>query len=672
MSSEDARRTALIEKERLRAKEIVPPVAIGMGMTPELRQRRQHVTDGTTARQADGSPRAVLECPTLPVSLAHGERTWLAAMGALVGRLDEPFQLVVQRRGRHLSGASAADDETSRLRDSYERLLADRWPDRPQRGHRFVMVVLERQAPAAGEALLAAGIETVRVPADRMSALAATPDLEELRSEVRLAGHLGRPLRITECPTLVAADWLAVLRATDADLDVSLHVWPQALASAGQRMVAADLLVTVWAADRVRLDEATRALERALSGRLVRIRRCAFDAEPAFISGRPLGHPGGRRLFPLRTLTSLLSCVWGGDADRDRGLLVGVEPGAGRPLLLDRYALTNRSSLVLGATDADQLSVLKVEVARARVAGAAVTVIDTRGELAAFVEALGGEVIRLDPGAAGPFDAFAVAAGRQGALSARIACLTAVIELLAGGLGDHQAGALEHALSYAFAARGHTDDGDAAVPPSPTARDVLGALESQSARAFGEVKAQIDALAHVVSTHATGLLAGAGHRQPSVPLLACDLSGVPDDQRPAAALLALDHACCQAPDDAPRLVVVDEVAPLVRLPHAAGHLVRLAERGGVGLRLATADVSRLLAGPARRLVASDHLKLLLRQAPDAMPALAELLHLTPAEQSWLLAARPAEGLLVTPDQRLAFALAMTDEEQRLITGGATR
>ncbi len=146
MSSEDARRTPLIEKERPVAKEIGRPAAIGEGMTPEQRQRHLPVSqveiDAAAVRLADGSLRAVLECPTLPVPLAHGERAWLAAMGALLDRLDGPFQLVVQRHGRDLA-AHAAGDPTSRLRDSYERLLAERWPDRavrhrrPRRGLRF-------------------------------------------------------------------------------------------------------------------------------------------------------------------------------------------------------------------------------------------------------------------------------------------------------------------------------------------------------------------------------------------------------------------------------------------------------------------------------------------------------------------------------------------------------
>jgi hypothetical protein len=619
-------------------------------------------------------------------------------MTGLLDQLEQPFQLVVQHRSRHLVAHAARidpEDSGARLRDSYERLLAARWPDRPVRRSRFYVTVsapasgseqaqttaLDRQVRAAVEVLRRAGIETARVPAGALAAFASEIHVEEFRCEVRLAGHLARPLRIGECPALMHPDWLAALRATDADLDLSLRVHPRALANGGQRTVGADLFVTVWAADRAQLDEAARAVEGALATRLVRTRRCAFQAEAAFVSTLPLAldRTGAWRALPVRTLAALLSAFWSGDADRDRGLLFGVEPGSGRPLLLDRGTLTDRAAVVLGTANAGQSSVLRVEAARARVAGVAVSAIDTHGDLAPFMAALGGRMIRVDPRAAAPFDAFAVSSSRPGGLSSRIACLTAAMELLAGGLTDHQAWSLEHALSYAYALRGHTDDGSTTDLAAPLAGDVVAALRGQLARAFGEVKAQIDGLERVLATHVTGsgsrLFSGPAAPPPSAPVMAYDLSGVPVEDRPAAALLALDHACSSARDSGQRLVLLDEMAGLTRHPRAAAFLAGMAESAGahgVGLRLATTDVAGLLRSPARGLVASGHPKVVLRQTPDDLPALAKLLHLTPAEQSWLLAARHAEGLLVTPEQRLAFELVTTDEEARLITQGAKR
>src|SRR5262249_36960327 len=137
---------------------------------------------------------------------------------------------------------------------------------------------------------------------------------------------------------------------------------------------------------------------------------------------------------------------WGGDTRHERGLLYGVEPGSRRPLLLDRQALAHHSALVLGTTGSGKASPLKVEVARARLAGSCVRVVDTSGGYAWLVKALGGLVIQVQPTEPAPFDAFQVVPGQPGALGARIACLQAAIELLAGGLTDHQSSELEYAL----------------------------------------------------------------------------------------------------------------------------------------------------------------------------------------------------------------------------------
>src|SRR5262249_54074171 len=152
-----------------------------------------------------------------------------------------------------------------------------------------------------------------------------------------------------------------------------------------------------------------------------------------------------------------------------------------------------------GTTGSGKSSLLKVEVARARLAGSCVRVVDTSGGYAWLVKALGGLVIQVQPTEPAPFDAFQVVPGQPGALGARIACLHAAIELRAGGLTDHQSSELEYALSFAFAVRGYTDDGDTAGLAAPLLRDVVAALENQMSREFGHVKAPLDALMHTLA-----------------------------------------------------------------------------------------------------------------------------------------------------------------------------
>jgi hypothetical protein len=97
-----------------------------------------HAADASAVQLADGSLRAVLECPTLPVARDGSRATRTSAACDALGRhLGHPLQLVVQRRcGQHAASQSECGGDVnamaapSRLRDSYERLLADLWPDR--------------------------------------------------------------------------------------------------------------------------------------------------------------------------------------------------------------------------------------------------------------------------------------------------------------------------------------------------------------------------------------------------------------------------------------------------------------------------------------------------------------------------------------------------------------
>jgi len=66
------------------------------------------------------------------------------------------------------------------------------------------------------------------------------------------------------------------------------------------------------------------------------------------------------------------------------------------------------------------------------------------------------------------------------------------------------------------------------------------------------------------------------------------------------------------------------------------------------------------------LITNSAVQILLKQAPQAMPRLAELFRLTRAEQSWLLNAHRGEGLLVAQGRRVPFSVVSSEEEARLI------
>jgi type IV secretory pathway VirB4 component len=96
-------------------------------------------------------------------------------------------------------------------------------------------------------------------------------------------------------------------------------------------------------------------------------------------------------------------------------------------------------------------------------------------------------------------------------------------------------------------------------------------------------------------------------------------------------------------------------------------MVKTARKRRAGLTLVTQDVSDVLASPdGEAVIANAALQILMRQAPQAMPRLAELFRLTRAEQSWLLNAQRGEGLLMAQGRRVPFQVIASEEEARLI------
>ena len=96
--------------------------------------------------------------------------------------------------------------------------------------------------------------------------------------------------------------------------------------------------------------------------------------------------------------------------------------------------------------------------------------------------------------------------------------------------------------------------------------------------------------------------------------------------------------------------------------------------GGIALLLPPDDsaygfdnVGDVLGSPlGEPVVTNSALQVLMKQSPRAMPQVAQLFRLTPAEQSWLLNARPGEGLLLASAKRVPFPAIASDEEARLI------
>ncbi len=546
---------------------------------------------------------------------------------------------------------------------------------------------------------------------------------EEAPLSVRVGGRLACSLAITRYPQLLQPAWLDALLGYEGDLDLSLHITPapswavmrslerltaeltstiriaeeagkradanrvaalkdatelqERLARGEERLFDAGIYLTVWAERPDELESSVKRLEAVLGSMLVHTRRLCYQAEPGLISSLPLGldRVGLRKSLP----TSVLAATFpfsGNDLSDRAGLFYGINPQAKSPVLLDRFGLENHNAVIFATSGAGKSYLVKVELLRALLAGCRVRVIDPEAEYAGMAAALGGTVLPIKPGAEVAIDPFALPVEAPGALSTRIANLLTLVELLCGELSSLQRSAVEETLSFAYASRGFNDEARGAHGQPPRLSDLEGLLRKRAARSQGALRAAIEETALRLDRYAKGAGSWLFRRsRSSAPetsdLVTYVLAGLPDEDRAAAMFCVLDHIWSSLGSGGARtLVVVDEAWWLMRHPDTARfihRLVKTARKRNIGLSLVTQDVPDVLASPlGESVITNSAVQILMKQAPQALPGLAALFRLTPAEQTWLLNARQGEGLLMAQGKRVPFQVVASPEEDRLI------
>ena len=547
-----------------------------------------------------------------------------------------------------------------------------------------------------------------------VSALIAPAALTECADRVSVSGRHARVIGVSRYPARLHPGWLGDLQGFDGDLDLALHIWPSSgpavmsflerrigelsstlriiddrggrpdpwrraalhdaielqdrIADGSERLFDVALYMTVWADSPEDLDAATGRLEALLGTRLIHTRRLLLQMRPGLVSSMPLGVDQVRLHRALST--SALSATFpfsGTDLPACSGLLYGVNTATRSAVVIDRFALENHNAVVFATSGAGKSFMVKVELIRALLSGTRALVVDPEGEYAAIMAALGGEVIQVSPGTRTGIDPFALTDTSPGALDTRIATLTTFISLLAGQVRPRQRGSIEDAIALVYARSGFADGITSKGLTAPRLIDVQARLR---------VTAGMDDVALRLERFITGagrwLLSGS--LAPTVgDSAAYVLAGLPEEERVAAMFLVLDRIWGQlASSSRQTLVVVDEAWWLMRHPDTASFLFRLAKtarKRRAGLTLITQDVSDVLAKrEGEAMIANSALQILMKQAPQAMPRLAELFRLTPAEQSWLLNAQRGEALMVAQGKRVPYQVIATDEEARLIAG----
>jgi len=648
--------------------------------------------------------------PTAGTGLAALSDSYAKLVGDLIGArrvLDRRFFVVVPwdppRSRKPAAGGDQLDQRVAWVTESLRRLDLD-----PRRldAHALVGVLRAPLDPAAASQ-----------PLDPSDELAYLPDLiapaavEEERDRLMVGGREARVLAVHRYPARLHPGWLGDLHAFEGDLDLSMHISPSPsptvmsflerrvgelsstlrlsderggrpdpyrraalhdavelqdrIADGSERLFDVAIYIALWADSLDDLDSATDRLEAILGTRMVQTRRLLFQMRPALVSSMPLAldQVRLRRLLSTTALSATFPFT-GNDLPTGGGLLYGVNTETRSPVTVDRFALENHNAVVFATSGAGKSFLVKVELIRAVMRGTRALVIDPEGEYARIVSALGGEVVEIGPGSSHGLDPFAVETAEPGELDSRIATLSTFVALLAGPARPRQRAAIEDAVATAYARAGFADG----VPAEGLTPPGLAEVQAQLSRARGSSDLA-GRLQRYVSGSGRWLVAGSGSPDLSR-TTAFVLAGLPEDDRSAAMFLVLDRIWRALRGGQRTLVILDEAWWLMRHAETAAHLFRLAKtarKRHAGLTLITQDVGDVLArGDGEALITNSAVQILLKQAPPAMPRLAELFRLTPAEQSWLLNAQRGEALMVAQGRRVPFQVIASDEERRLI------
>ena len=548
------------------------------------------------------------------------------------------------------------------------------------------------------------------------------PDAVEVRPRaLRLGDGWCRTFTVTGYPREVGRGWLEPLSTHPGRLDVAVHIVPVPPAVAAERLrrqlarlesgrradaakgrladpdleVAADdarELAQGLARGEQKLFEVALTLtvhapsEKALDAECNRVRAlCAsllLDAQPAtwrhlqgWVTTLPFGVDdlGARRSFDTAALAAAYPFALG-ELGASSGVLYGTAAKGGGLVCWDRFACDNYNSVVLARSGAGKSYLAKLEALRSLYAGVEVAVVDPEDEYRRLADAVGGAYVHLGtPGVRiNPFD---LGPGPDPLTRQALFVHTLVAVLLAEPVGPETKPALDRAILAAYASVGITTDPRSHARPAPVLPDLTRALEADPDPAARGVAARLAPF--TVGTH-RGLFDGPTTTQPHGHLVVFSLRDLPDELRAAGTLLTLDAIWRRVADPARRrrrLVIVDEAWLLMRDPEGAKFLYRAAKsarKHWCGLAVVTQDAADLLGSPlGTAVVANAATQILLRQAPQAIDALAESFGLSQGERAYLLGAAQGDGLLASGSDRVAFHVLASPAEHRLVTTDPT-
>lgn len=538
-------------------------------------------------------------------------------------------------------------------------------------------------------------------------------------NHLELNTYFAKTLFVLTYPQYIEANWLSPIINFDANLDISMYIYPVDNANIGrvlrrkvsemessmrinqekgaisdpeleiayqdaeemrdklqrglEKFFRYALYITVYAKDLASLDALCAKIETSLSGQLIYTKPALLQMEQGFDSGLPLHQD---QLNIVRNMTSSsLATIFpfvSSDLTTNQGVLYGINRHNNGLILFDRFKLENANMVVFSKSGGGKSYAVKLEILRSMMLGIDVFVIDPENEYKTLAQAVGGSYLPVSLNSdkrINPFDLPDLGPDADGEQSLRsaIIALSGLMNLMLGQLSPEEDSLMDRAIRETYAMRDITADIKSQKNPPPTMEDLYKVLTNVEGA---------ESLAQRLDKYVTGTFSGIFNKPTNFDLekglVVFNIRDLEEQLRPIAMYIVLNYIWNKIRFDLKkRLLVIDEAWILMQYEDSAKFLYSIAKRARkywLGLTTITQDVEDLLNTTyGKAVVSNSSLQLLLRQSPASIEIVQQTFNLTEGEKFLLLEAAVGEGLLFAGVNHAAIKVVASYLEDTLAT-----
>ncbi len=523
-------------------------------------------------------------------------------------------------------------------------------------------------------------------------------------------------------PQYISANWLSPVIDLDAQIDVSLFVYPyesgdimkqlrkrvtemhstinmererglardpsleaaledaerlrDQLARGQEKFFQFGLYFTIYANNEEDIKKTQTTIQSMLGGKLVLSKPADFQHQHGFESTLPLGIDNLEIYRSINTepLSSSFPFT-SSDMSTGEGILYGINRHNNSLIIFDRFSLENANSVIFAKSGSGKSFAVKLELLRSLMMGSDAIVIDPEDEYQKLSEVVGGTTIKMSLNSTQRINPFDIPHPMRNEilrpgdlLRSAIISMLGLLKLMLKGISPTEEGILDKALIDTYALKGITMDIE---NPSEMEPPIMSDLENVLKRMRGG-----EELSDRLSKFTTGSYSGIFNNQTNihfdVNFLVFQIRDLEEELRPIAMYTILDFIWNRIRSKLKkRILVIDEAWTMMKHEDSAKFLhglVKRARKYYLGVTTITQDVEDFLHSDyGKAIITNSSMQLLLKQAPSAADILEKVFHLSKGEKYLLMNSKVGQGILFAGMEHAAVQIIASYSEEKIIT-----